>query len=220
MKTKRSRNTFNENYFSKPNIQNSYWAGFIAADGCILNRKNRQKELVIALAQKDLKHLKVFKENIKFSGSISTNNVTIKDYDKIYKRCTIRMSSNKMCEDLKKNFNITPRKTFTLKFPKNLTKKQKEAYIIGYIDGDGSIHYSYRYKKPTLRFNVIGKKNFLLEIQKIFIENFKLNKTKITKDKNIYRFYAQNTGALLFLKPLSKFKVPKLNRKWDKIGDY
>lgn len=27
--------SYNDNYFRTPNLENSYWAGFIAADGCV-----------------------------------------------------------------------------------------------------------------------------------------------------------------------------------------
>jgi len=46
--------TVNHNYFSEVTLENSYWAGFIAADGCIT--KNYVK---IMIAQKDLKILEM-----------------------------------------------------------------------------------------------------------------------------------------------------------------
>jgi hypothetical protein len=32
----------NENYFASPTIDNCYWAGYIAADGCLLHQGNRR----------------------------------------------------------------------------------------------------------------------------------------------------------------------------------
>lgn len=58
----------NENFFSLDTPESFYWAGFIAADGCIL--KNL-KVLEIGLGIKDKKHLKKFKSAIKYTGNIS-----------------------------------------------------------------------------------------------------------------------------------------------------
>ncbi|NYO85812.1 hypothetical protein G4A66_28110, partial [Escherichia coli] len=58
----------NDSYFSTPNLENCYWAGFIAADGNI--RQNNQT-FAIALAKKDRQHLEQFKKNIQYTGPIS-----------------------------------------------------------------------------------------------------------------------------------------------------
>ena len=58
----------NDDFFNNPNILNCYWAGFIAADGCIGRRNNNV--LSIGLSSKDKQHLETFKNNINFSGPI------------------------------------------------------------------------------------------------------------------------------------------------------
>ena len=42
----------NENYFAEPNLENSYWAGLIAADGCIYSRDNNWQK-VMSLAHQE-----------------------------------------------------------------------------------------------------------------------------------------------------------------------
>jgi hypothetical protein len=63
-----SRRSYNLNtaYFSEPTIRNSYWAGFIAADGCL----TRKGALRIALSIKDREHLEKLKSELNFSGPI------------------------------------------------------------------------------------------------------------------------------------------------------
>jgi len=47
----------NESYFSVPNIENSYWAGFIAADGYINDRYDSSISLSGKYAENILKSL-------------------------------------------------------------------------------------------------------------------------------------------------------------------
>lgn len=50
----------NTEFFKEPNTLNSYWAGFIAADGCIQQYKdNRQPTLAINLKSSDINHLEI-----------------------------------------------------------------------------------------------------------------------------------------------------------------
>ena len=88
-----------DNFFNKPNIINCYWAGFIAADGCITGR-NKNK-LYIGLSSKDKQHLEVFKKTICFDGPILEN--IIKRGDKEFHTSTISITSQKIADDLYKN---------------------------------------------------------------------------------------------------------------------
>ena len=54
----------NDNFFEKTDVLNCYWAGFIAADGCIIEGK-KQNQLSIGLAKKDFNHLNLFKNDIR-----------------------------------------------------------------------------------------------------------------------------------------------------------
>lgn len=54
-----------ENAFTLDTQEGFYWAGFIAADGCILTRKGRKKSLAINLAIKDKKLLEELNKFLK-----------------------------------------------------------------------------------------------------------------------------------------------------------
>lgn len=58
------KRTYNVNdyYFTDSSNQSIYWAGFIAADGC-LSKKDNSFSLSVAI--KDIAHLEKFKENIR-----------------------------------------------------------------------------------------------------------------------------------------------------------
>lgn len=76
------QNSVNDDFFEVPNELNCYWAGFIAADGCIHTGK-KQDVLSIFLALKDKNHLNRFKLDIDFDGQINEGviNEMIKNFN-------------------------------------------------------------------------------------------------------------------------------------------
>lgn len=119
----------NNDVFSKITPESCYWAGFLAADGCIDNHT-----LKIEISDKDREHLEKLKSFLEFSGDIKTS---IKK-EKLYVR--LNVTSVKIVEDLKNNFGIVPRKTFCLEPPPNVNNENIRHFIRGLIDGDGCIY--------------------------------------------------------------------------------
>jgi hypothetical protein len=114
----KSKYSCDHNFFSRDNELSFYWAGFIAADGCAF-KKGESKTLTISLSEKDIKHLEMFKDHIRFDGVIS-NSITKHSknnpkWNDSIKR-TISISSSQIFEDLKR-FNINPNKTKIYQFP-------------------------------------------------------------------------------------------------------
>lgn len=210
---------FNESFFSVPNKLNSYWAGFIAADGCCDDKRNR---LVIGLSDKDKNHLEKFTNDIEFTGKISMRNNTgfSKNNEKV---CSIEITSKKIIEDLKKNFNITPRKTLNLHPPELDNILLTHSYMIGFLDGDG---YVSKTNKDCPTFSIVADENFCKwwrkEVSNIVPKEFKqkiLNKKYVEtiscKDLNLLTFTSKlGTDVLNYFKNID---VPKLERKWNKI---
>src|SRR3990167_5826866 len=94
---------YDENFFEIPNILNCYWAGFIAADGCVSKNNNR---ITIELDGKDKNHLIQFKNDVKFSGEVRDIKSNPKSFspNKIHARFGI---SNRIWKiNLFENFNI------------------------------------------------------------------------------------------------------------------
>lgn len=125
----------NETAFDNYSEEACYWAGFIAADGCV-DSKNR---LRIMLKYDDISHLEKFKEYLKSTHAISINTTT-------YNRCSFELTNPYIVDMLDINFNIVPNKTATLQFPKFIPSKYMVHYIRGYFDGDGSICESFSNK--------------------------------------------------------------------------
>lgn len=117
----------NDNYFSIPNERNSYWAGFIAADGNIF--KNR-----LTISQSDYDKIKQFSNEIDCNAKISLRNSRLS----VKKHYCIQIVSNKLTKDLLDNFNIPEKKSLILE-PPILNRKLSLCYLAGLIDGDGSI---------------------------------------------------------------------------------
>jgi hypothetical protein len=209
-----------DDFFDEPNLLNCYWAGFLAADGNI-RQVGYRKELGLQLSQKDINHMRKFAEQIKFTGTVTSymrsNGISM---------CSVHINSNKICEDLEKNFNITPKKTFTLQPPSNLTDDQKDCYIAGYIDGDGCIQ---KIKTKYNKYIVIDARgteeivNYIkqrfLEISKddVFGNRFKCGNIN-TEDatKNHKRYTVCGKICNIIINKYKKYDIPLLERKWSK----
>lgn len=205
----------NNNFFSKPTLLNSYWAGFIAADGCILSDK---PVLQIGLSSKDKNILIKFKNEIKFEGRIFERFNTSGDGKKLYPTSVLRIRSEKITKDLYKNFNITPKKSWTLK-PPPLDKKKALAFIIGYIDGDGCISQKRNNLGGTV-LKITGNKKFISWIKRTLEKCFNLKiKGKIHKawQSDISFLLIQGKQAFDILNKLETLPISKLERKWNKI---
>ncbi len=140
--------SYNRQYFSKPNIENCYWAGFISGDGCVSRVTINNKlywTLAIQLCTKDKNILEYFQEDIDYTGLIF-DKIIINNYkdkgrllkDKYYSSVLRINSAKPIIDDLNKYWNITPRKSLTLQ-PPNINGDLSLSYIVGYIDADGCI---------------------------------------------------------------------------------
>lgn len=136
----------NDNFFEIPNLLNSYWAGFLAADG---NISRDYCTLTIGLSAKDRIVLENFIRD-------TDSNYKIKNYKSNGCDCVgLAITSAKICQDLKNNFNITDRKSLTLIHP-NLTTDLSDSFIVGYIDGDGTIGLYNSKKQKSLSLSLLG----------------------------------------------------------------
>ena len=204
-----------KNYFSEPNSENCYWAGFIAADGCVFHR-GEGATLKIKLARKDEAHLYKFKEIINFTGKI------IQMENKFPSSSIEIFSAHQILKDLNANFNIIPRKTWSL-LPPNLENLEHQlSYIVGLIDGDGCIGIYNNY----LTISLIGTENICKWTYDILnkFEDIKYKQLKISKRKGCYILTYSRLRtypiANLLLNHIKKYELKVLNRKWDKVQEY
>jgi hypothetical protein len=146
----------NSDVFSEVTELSAYWAGFIAADGCITN-----DTVKICLNYDDLCHLEKFKNFVGSTHKISTNT------DKYY-RCEISFKNPTIINDLKNIYNITERKSLTYELP-DIPENYFSHYLRGYFDGDGCICESFSNKNSktaTLYTTITGSNNFIADLYK------------------------------------------------------
>lgn len=164
-------------FFLKTLLKFFYWAGFLAADGCISVRKKfNNKNLILRLGQKDLDHLKLFKESIGSDHPIrkqtiknSLKNPKWNDRD-VY---IITVGSKKIVEDLER-FNIVPKKTLTYKFPNWVANHELVSHFMrGYFDGDGTI--SKLANKDYFRLGIAGTQDFVETYKKMISSKLDIN---------------------------------------------
>jgi hypothetical protein len=212
--TSRRDNFDNHFYFHIPNIENSYWAGYLAADGNIDKDSNR-----ISFIQKDKSVLKRFQECIKYTQG----KITSRTDKKLGNVCSyIRISSKQMVEDLAANFNIIPNKSLVLEPPTKLNYQCALAYITGYIDGDGCIRWAKIKKHKFVACSITGTKNNLIWMTGLIDPTITIYAR--TDSKNvIYNAHVSWKKARKFLTTLALVKELdhlRLKRKWDKVYEF
>lgn len=198
--------THNKNAFSEITSESAYWAGFIAADGCIFDNKR----LIIGLSDKDYLHLERFKNFIEYTGPLRVmqNNAYVIDINAAYKVCT----------DLTTTYNITPKKSKTLVHPNITEKNHIRSFIVGYIDGDGCIRKRTNSDKVTNPYllKVIGTYDILswIKLQFNTIVDFK-SKVDIKFYRSIFEYTITNKPFVTVYKDLMSVNVPRMERKWN-----
>lgn len=210
----------NENFFKTPNFLNSYWAGFIAADGCITSKNDFNKRLFFKLSTKDLGHLKTFKDQIQHDGTLFIRNYK---YSRggipcgTLESCNLEINNFKIVNDLFSNFGIHQNKTFTLLYPEKLVDKDiVDSYILGLIDGDGCV-----VKTGTeLKVDYAGTKSVTSWVLRRFEEILgkPLSPSCHAKLGKIFRVTARNNDAkkifLHYYNFIFSKNLPCLKRKW------
>lgn len=182
----------NVNIFNEIDTEEkAYWLGFLFADGAVSIKTNL---LEISLATIDIDHLEKFK---KFASC--TNNITIESVqnDK-YSRCRIVLGSPQLKQDLIK-WGCTPQKTFTIRYPKNLSTKFSSAFVRGVFDGDGSITRSCK--------DCLYDSCSLCSASKIFLEE--LSKVVEKECGIVCKLYKQSRGSNTWLIVLNSLNFKK-----------
>jgi hypothetical protein len=186
LKTVKSKYSCDHYFFSRNNEQSFYWAGFIAADGCVFKRNNDSKQLIISLAEKDLHHLNMFKNHINYDGIISSSttkhSLTNPKWNDS-KKNTLSIASAQLFEDLKR-FNIIPNKTLVYSMPKWLISHELANHFIrGYFDGDGCIWF-HKGLTPKAGIEFRGTLDMLNQIKLVLENEIHINSKVLPKISN------------------------------------
>lgn len=158
----------NHSIFATFTKESCYWAGFIAADGCISLKKGYTFEVNLSI--KDADHLQKLAKFLNF------------DKIKIRKKTIcLRFNSKELVSDLINNFNIVPKKSLIL-MPPNISNSYISHFIRGYFDGDGTIGKNIKIS----RIAILGTQKFLKWIKYNIKNNIIVGNPNIIKIKNIY----------------------------------
>ena len=209
------RNKYSVNYgfFDEPNILNCYYAGLLAADGYIYLPENK---VGISLNSRDENTILSFIKDVDYTGIAHTYKSKGTYKSNGYKTQVDICGVPEWVDALGRNFNITPRKTLTLQPPNIQEKAHIIAFLVGNIDGDGTIAK----KSRSVFFH--GTKE-LLEWVKNFFDTYcppvvnNVKPAKLIPIKTIWKYGASGKRILPFLEEVRALNIPKMKRKWEKI---
>lgn len=196
--------SLNEDFFRVPNLLSSYWAGFIAADGCIVT--DPRHELRIGIHKRDVDHLRRFCADTGYNGNLRTDS---KDISHVCICC-----AGIWIKDLSRVFNVGPRKTFTL-LPPPLSGEMALAYSVGVIDGDGCWSTDSQVSGRRLILVVVGTEALLRWLIELWKDSgASIGEPRISFRRNIWRLALHKSKAEEVARLLLAVETPKLDRKW------
>ena len=201
-------NPGNINYFEKiDTYAKAYILGFIAADGSLVPAKNGKTiTLTITVKYEDNAVLNFIKSEIGNTHNlIDIVRPASYNKDKIIHHSRLSFSTPKIVQDIMK-YGIVPRKSLTMgNIIENIPIGFRDAFIIGYFDGDGSVHTEDIKRKNShgvmcndysLYISIKGTDSFLrgmcdhLNIDKSHIHKYSAISTlSFASKKDTYRFF-------------------------------
>lgn len=177
----------NENYFSIQSHNMAWLLGFLASDGSVSSSDNTIK---IGLSAKDKDILEKIKAEVEIENKI-VEYTTQDGFDCVDLHWTCAKHKQVLNE-----YGITPRKTFTLKPPTQLSPEYYIDYIRGYFDGDGSVNLI---QGQSLRWQICSATKEILEwIVEVLYQQYNIPKVNIlcdNKRKSLYYYFQYSTNA-------------------------
>ena len=228
-----NRYKFNKDFFKTWTPEMAYVLGFMYADGDIEDNRKSSRTQYTTFASTDKEILEAIKKVMNSSHNLNyraAHNVTYKN-GKTYRSKGIyrlRIGSKEMYEDLLK-LGLTPRKSLTIEFPKNIPNQYLNHFIRGYFDGDGCVTIMRgRGKKdqPILKGIAIiftsGSKIFLEELCKRVHESSNFSIRNIYSSSRAYSLKYPTSESVEFFKFLYGNKKSDLflKRKFNIFAHY
>ena len=204
-----------DNVFAHKTEDSSYWAGFMAADGCV--SEGHKKKIRIELKYDDESHLH------KFCDFFDRERNSVKickrtKWGKEYKSAVLEIGNANIVKGLVDNFNVIQAKSLILQPPELYLEQNIKSYILGYFDGDGHIGIN----GNLILFNITSGSEYIMNWFKDKIANFvNINLPLYHKD-NVYRLTTSGEKAWAILDWLYKDSTEqtRLNRKYERYEKY
>jgi hypothetical protein len=206
----KQRYSLDDTFFDTPNIKNCYYAGLLAADGNVY--KNRIK---ISLQRLDRTYLEKFAHALSYKGNLKDSE-RIKKTGTHIKLTTLVFTSKNIVQKLGSIFNIVPNKTFILEPPHLEDTALIKCFIVGLIDGDGSVGVT---SDNRARLSLYGCERMLTWVKLIFDKLYpsptrytaRVNKSPRS---NSYVYDVSGKRATMIIDDLKTLDIPKFQRKW------
>lgn len=173
---RKSKNTFNLDYFDIFTPQMAYWLGFIAADGCITKRNDIYKIFNFTLKEEDKIAVEKLKEELQYTGEVKI--FTHYANKKPFNCASLTIFSIPLIEKLAK-YDIVPQKSSKdIHYLSYIPEEFKKYFCFGFFDGDGHIGINGE------RISFLGSERDCKEIVSIF--RFEKYNIKLENDKLLY----------------------------------
>ena len=145
---KRQKHVFDTNIFNKINTkEKAYWIGFLMAD-CGIHRDGYSLQLEIT--QKDIDHLRKFKDFLKASNPIINTRKNC---------CRITICGKDFIKNISKH-GLIPQKTLVTEAPSTIPSRLLSHFYRGIFDGDGWITSRKQYRKKNNQIYYIDKRTY------------------------------------------------------------
>lgn len=209
-------NMRNSNNNKKSNLENLldgtprsfYWAGLLMADGHTNNRR-----IKLALSEKDWGHIKDFGKFINFTGHVTPNK---------FGSLSIAVMDTDIVPKIRNKFGFRDNKTENppLKLPHG-NDANKFSFIIGFIDGDGSVSTPSGHNFCNIRVKVHGSWLPMLLIMADFVYDLAGQESGRPHINNCgyAEWTISNSIVVRFMKNRAEeLNLPIMQRKWGKIN--
>lgn len=198
-----------------------YWIGFLMADGCV---NHYQKRIALSISKKDESHMFRFANFIKCTNICYTSCESKSPSGNVYikKMCSISAADKYIIPQIIEKFNFKPKKTYN---PPNLKYLNNNidlciSFIIGFIDGDGTISSLKKNKNLcalAIRCHTSWLNNLQYFSDKICGEIYVSSKKAYIYDN--CAVIQMNTKMIKYLyNKAVTLQLPVLERKWNKIN--
>jgi hypothetical protein len=210
--------SYNKDAWKYLTPESCYWAGFIAADGCISKQTHCNANVFSCfLKSTDAHHLYKLKNYCEYTGPLKLP--TRDDRKNSTVQGLAICIGNDWIDDLKNNFNIVHRKTLNLQPPNINNNYLLDCFMQGYIDGDGCL-YACQKRSSLLLTTTCASKEFCEWTQDFFIKNFSISvrdtiSNFATYGENNHQSRINGLRAAVIIDYYRQFPLPRLQRKWE-----
>ncbi len=223
----RLHHTIRLDFFKVPTIESAYWAGFLAADGCLVKDPNKPNtyRLCLSLAVKDEAHVRLFQKTMGHTGEVGYIHHEARDWDgypmKAFSTCFVNIcQAGRFVDDLAR-LGLIPDKTKRLPPPQLESDLLRLAYLRGYIDGDGCLAVCDCVDGERFNIGIVSSCQSILEwikqlVDRVFPISYRGTTTSVNRStsSDVWDYKVNGHRALRIVHILSRIPTPELARKW------